>query len=88
MENISGGIGRQLVFKQYKGKTVVTAYPDMSNVKPSEKQKEGQNLFAKAVAYAKEIRYNPVKKAEYEKKVKEGESVYRFALKEYLAQHK
>lgn len=86
--NISGGLGRQLVFKQYKDKTVVTLYPDMSKVKPSAKQKEGRNVFAEAVAYAKGINNDPVKKAEYQKKVKAGKKVYHFAMKEYLAQHK
>ena len=62
LENISGGLGRQLVFKQYKDKIVVTAYPDMSKVKRSEAQKKGQSVFADAVAYAKSITGNPVKK--------------------------
>lgn len=88
LENIQGGLGKQLVFKQYKDKTVVTSYPDMSKVKPSEQQKEGRKLFAEAVAYARAISRNAEQKAEYEKKVKPGESVYHFALKEYLAQHK
>lgn len=85
---MSGGIGKQLVFKQYNGKTVVTKYPDMSGVKPSAQQTAGRTLFAEAVAYAKEISRNPQKKAEYQKKLKPGETVYRSALKEYLAQHK
>ena len=88
LENISGGLGRQLVFKQYKDKTVVTAYPDMSKVKRSEAQKKRQSVFADAVAYAKSITGNPVKKAEYQKKLKEGKSVYHFAIQEYLAQHR
>ncbi|MDQ2753030.1 MAG: hypothetical protein M3R72_08405 [Bacteroidota bacterium] len=88
LENIRGGLGKQLVFKQYKDKTVVTSYPDMSKVKPSEQQKEGRKLFAEAVAYAKAISQNPVQKAHYQKKVKLGESVYHFALKEYLAKCK
>jgi hypothetical protein len=58
-DNVSGGIGKQLVFKQYKDKTVVTSYPDMSNVKPSKLQKQKRSLFAEAVAYAQNINRNP-----------------------------
>lgn len=88
MDNISGGLGRQLVFKQYKGKTVVTAYPDMSNVKPSAKQTKTRNVFAEAVVYAQGITHDPVKKAEYAKRVKQGQTVYHFAVKEYLDREK
>ncbi|MDQ2752375.1 MAG: hypothetical protein M3R72_05065 [Bacteroidota bacterium] len=87
-ENLRGGIGKQLVFKKYRDKTVVTGYPDMSQVKPSEQQKEERKRFAEAVAYAVAISRNPQQKAEYRKKVKRGETVYHFALKEYLAQLK
>ena len=85
---IQGGIGKQLVFKKYGDKTVVTSYPDMSKVKPSKGQKEGRKLFAEAVAYAKAINRNVEQKALYLQKVKKGQSVYHYALKEYLAQHK
>ncbi len=88
LENISGGIGKQLVFKTYGDKTVVTSYPDMSKVKPSEEQKEGRNLFAEAVAYAQAINWNAEQKADHQKKVKPGVSVCHFVLKEYLAKHK
>lgn len=88
LENIRGGLGKQLVFKKYGDKTVVTSYPDMSKVKPSEQQKESRKVFTEAVAYAKAINSNAQQKAEYAKKVKPGESVYHFALKEYLAQQK
>ena len=88
LHGISGGIGKQLVFKKYGNKTVVTKYPDMSGIKPSEQQVEKRKIFAAAVAYAKGISRNPLKKAEYQKKVKPGESVYHFALKEYFVQNK
>src|SRR4051812_15608074 len=88
LDNVSGGIGKEVVFKQYKDKKVVTGYPDMRNVKPSKQQKQQRSLFADAVAYAQNINRNPEKKAAYLKKVQSGESVYHFAVKEYLAAHK
>ena len=81
---LKGQIGKQLVFKQYGKKTVVTRYPDMSKVVPSELQKEQRSGFAEAVAYAKSINNDPVLKAKYAKKVKKGKSVFQYAIQEYL----
>jgi len=88
LKGISGKLGKQLVFKQYGDKTVITLYPDMSRVKPSRKQKSNRNLFKEAVAYAKNINRTPALKQAYLKKVKKGESVYHYAIKEYLQKHK
>lgn len=81
---LSGQVGKQLVFKRYRNKTVVTRYPDMSRVKPSPAQKNRRQVFAEAVAYARAINNDPVRKAEYLQKVPKGKTVYQFALKEYL----
>jgi hypothetical protein len=81
---LSGQVGKQLVFKRYGNKTVVTRYPDMSRVKPSPAQKDRRQLFAEAVAYARAINNDPVRKAAYLQTIPKGEKVYQFALKEYL----
>jgi hypothetical protein len=88
LKNIKGQLGKQLVFKQYGDKIIVTAYPDMSRVKPSKLQKVYRNKFKEAVAYAKNINRNAALKKEYSKKVKPGESVYHYALKEYFKKRK
>jgi hypothetical protein len=85
---LSGAVGKQLVFKKYADKTVVTSYPDMSRVKPSKLQKEKRKTFAAAVLYAQAINNDPKQKALYKKKVKKGQSVYHYALKEYLVKLK
>ena len=36
---LSGAIGKELVFKRYADKTVVTKYPNMKNIMPSAAQK-------------------------------------------------
>jgi len=82
--NVSGQIGKQIVVKKYGRKTVISAYPDMSHVKPSKLQKVKRKTFAEAVAYAKAINNDPAKKALYRKKVKKGQRVFNFAIKEYL----
>jgi hypothetical protein len=88
LQGISGKLGKQLVFKQYGDKIVVTSYPDMSGIKPSRKQKNNRNLFKDAVAYAKNINRTPALKQAYLKKIKKSESVYHYAIKEYLKKHK
>lgn len=84
LHQVRGQIGKQIVVKRYGNKTVITAYPDMSKIKPSKKQKAKRKLFADAVAYAKNINNDPVKKTLYKKKVKKGQTVYNYAIKEYL----
>jgi polyhydroxyalkanoate synthesis regulator protein len=48
LNNLSGQVGRQIVFKQYGNKTVVSKYPDMSKRKFSSRQKQLQNTMAEA----------------------------------------
>ena len=84
LKHVSGQIGKQIVVKHYGKKTVITAYPDMSNVKPSKQQKARRKGFAEAVAYAQGVLHDQVKKAAYAKKLKKGESVYHAAIKEWL----
>ena len=87
LNKMRGQIGKQIVVKQYGNKTVITAYPDMSNVKPSKLQKLKRKKFAAAIEYARSIIHDPVKKAAYAKKLKRGARVYNAAIKEYLAKH-
>lgn len=84
LEGTSGALGKQIVIKNYGGKTVITAYPDMSRVKPSKQQKAGRNVFREAVAYAQAINNDAVKKSAYKKKLKKGQSVYHAAIAEYM----
>jgi hypothetical protein len=88
LRKMRGQIGKQFVVKQYGNKTVITAYPDMSNVKPSKAQKANRKEFAKAVAYAQSILHDPVKKKAYAAKLPKGASVYHAAMKEFWAKNK
>jgi hypothetical protein len=81
---LKGQLGKELVFKQYGKKTVVSRYPDMSHVKPSVLQQQKRSRFAEAVAYAQRINNDPVLKAQYKQKVKKRQTVYHYALQEYL----
>ena len=79
-----------VIFKYYphlnngKGKTVATKVPDMSRVKASPIQKLRREVFAEAVAYARNVKRDPEKRAAYEKVRKEGQSVFNAALSNYL----
>ena len=88
LNQLSGAVGKQLIFKQYKYGTVVSAYPDMTRVKRSGMQKMKQSIFADAVAYAQSIIHDRVKKKAWEKKLKKGESVYHAAIKYYMKRNK
>lgn len=84
LHNVRGQLGKQIVVKHYGDKVVITAYPDMSRIKPSKKQEQKRGLFAEAVAYAKTINADPELKALYKTKVKKGQTVYHFAIREFL----
>jgi hypothetical protein len=79
-----GAIGKMVVVKQYAGKTVLTAYPDMRSITPSGKQQQKRQAFAEAAAYASRINNDPVQKALFAKTLPPGTSVYHAALRYYL----
>ncbi len=83
MSKINSKIG-DIVIKQYGDKTVVSKYPDMSNVIPSTSQRQKRSRFADAVAYAKTINSNPIFRSDYLKRNNNVKSVYQSALKEFL----
>jgi hypothetical protein len=84
LQPFKGAIGRTVVVKQYATKTVITAYPDMSKVVSSPKQKAWKSVFAQAVAYAQGINNDHLQKSAYAAKLPAGKSVYHAALAEYL----
>ena len=58
LKNLSGHLGRQIVFKQYGDKTVVSKYPDMSKRKLSPKQIQINEIMEEATYNAKGILAN------------------------------
>ncbi len=84
-KELKGALGKQIVIKQYKDKTVITAYPSPSKQKkkPTKLQSIYRDDFAKGVQYAQAILRDPAKKKAYEKKVRPGQSVYNYAIAEY-----
>jgi hypothetical protein len=86
LQNASGTIGKELVFKRYYDKTVVSKIPDMSNRVLSEKQIESNerlrmaNLYAKFI-YKKEEDRLP---ARIRLKLPPHKSLFHALVKEYL----
>ena len=89
LKDLKGHLGKQIVVKQYSDKTVVAKYPFVKKKrKPTELQQVFRDHFTEAVKYAQTINNNWEQKAIYQQKVKKGQSVYHYALKEYLEKNK
>jgi hypothetical protein len=88
LESIRRQLGKQFVIRQSRGQVIISAYPDMSNVKRSNNQKCENNKFAQAVAYAKFAKDDPVEHARLSVEKKEGQSVYHAAVSEFLKKSK
>lgn len=88
-KNYSGKIGDQLVMKQQNGNTLLTVYPDRSNLRLSPLQLKSNDVFREAVAYAKALIADPVRKAELRKKLKSRKKTaqkhpYQAAIQEFM----
>ncbi len=84
LQNSSGQLGKTIVMKHYSYGTVLSTYPNMSNVQFNPKQKAEQSRFSKAVAYAQGVLKDPAQKAAFEATLKKGQTVYNAAIKAYL----
>jgi hypothetical protein len=56
MHGVRGSIGKQLVYRQFKGKTIVCAYPDMSGRRLSNAQKRQNDNLRIANAEVRRIK--------------------------------
>jgi hypothetical protein len=83
---LSGKVGN-VIFKNYGNKTVISKYPNMSNIVKTEKQKENQLKFKAAQAYAKSILADPEKKLAFLKTIPKDKIVYYAAISKYLKEN-
>nr|WP_294896675.1 hypothetical protein [uncultured Pedobacter sp.] len=90
LKGFSGHIDKTYVVKQYPGdRTVITAYPDMSKVKPSKAQLKAKADFANAVAYAKQVMNNGNEKLKAQERLaKRKGSLYHALIAEYMSNMK
>lgn len=83
VDGYRGSIGK-LVFKRYKGRTIVAKKPVRTKEK-SQAELERQENFKDAVAYAKSVLADPVARAFYEPiALQRDTSVYVTALRDFL----
>jgi hypothetical protein len=83
VDGYRGSIGR-LVFKRYKGKTIVARKP-VRTKEPGPEELARREHFQEGVAYAKSIMADPAARAFYEPiAVQRDRSVYMVALRDFL----
>jgi hypothetical protein len=90
LKNASGSVGKQLVFKRYYDKTVVSKMPDMSKRVLSAKQMETNERMRLATIYAKHM-YKTEEgkiKARIRLKLPAHKSLFHALVKEHLDLHK
>lgn len=85
VKGASGKFGRQIVFSQRAGKTIMSK-PPLRTAPPTTKQKDQQAKFARAAAYAKNALLDPTLKEAYttEAKKRQDVSPYNMAMTDYL----
>jgi hypothetical protein len=86
VQNASGSIGKQIIFKRYYDKTVISNMPDMSRRILSEKQVETNERLRMANLYAKFIYKTEEGKlmARIRLKLPAHKSLFHALVKEYL----
>ena len=85
---IRGAIGKRLVIKHYSYGVVMTRYPDMKNIIPSEAQKMSRRLFRKAVKYAQSIYADPVRKEQERRMMRRPKRLFQALMKEWFNKRK
>jgi hypothetical protein len=89
MINTSGHIDKQLVFKRYGDKTVITAYPNMSKVKRSDKQKRMNDMMEAANRAAHNIMHDEKLKMEAQVRLNvTSNKLYISLVREFIQLHK
>lgn len=59
MQGVRGAINKQIVFRIVNGKQIISAYPDMSGVKRTAKQKRQSKRIVKVNKIIAEIKADP-----------------------------
>jgi len=84
---LSGKIGG-IVIRITKTGSFACKLPDFTDTKFSAPQTRSANHFSNAVKHAQQILRDPKKKRAYERAIKNGSTVYHFAIAEYMARLK
>jgi len=89
MINSSGQINKEIVFQRYGNKTVITAYPNMSKVKRSEKQKRMNDMMEAANKSAHDTMKDEKLKMEAQVRLNvTSNKLYTSLVREFIKLHK
>ena len=77
---VQGAIGKRFVIKHYAYGIIQTKFPDMTHIIASTLQVDCRNLFKEAVKYAQSVIADPIKKAEWQKRIKRRRHSHRVAF--------
>jgi hypothetical protein len=81
---LKGSIGKELVFREWAGKTVVAKSPKARTGAPTEAQAKTQENFLLASRYAKSIVNDPEMVAGYTAALRPRQNVYSRALEDFI----
>ena len=81
---LKGSVAKYFVIKHYKYGVVKTKFPDMTKIIASAQQRKCRNLFKEAVAYAKIVDADPVKRKEWAARTRKKHRVINFIIKQYM----
>lgn len=85
-QKASGHVGRQFVFKQYGGRTLITKYPDMSKRVLTEKQLKNNRLMEAANFAARVIMADDVQRRDAQVRLNvTSNKLYTSLIREYFA---
>jgi len=79
-----GKVGNQVVFRVKDGQSIMGNIPKKRTKPLTPAQQQIQFRFKDAASWAKSIMGDPIQKAAYQSKAKNGKSAYDVAMKDYL----
>lgn len=82
LKGARGTFGKQFVFRQRNGKTVICKMPRPYEKPATDKQLANRERFSRANEFAKAAIADPVKKKYYQAMAKPGQSAYNVAFRE------
>lgn len=81
---LRGAIGRSFVVKHYRFGIVVTKYPNMLRVKPSQSQLRCRQAFREATAFARAVFQDPLQKQAWQKRLGNPRHLFQAIIKVYF----
>lgn len=81
---IRGAIGKRFVIIHYSYGIIMTRYPNMKNIIPSEAQKQRRRMFRKAVKYAQSVYANSALKEEMRKILRRPKRLFQALMKHWF----